>query len=437
MQPLARFTASLGAETSGSDRTDAKNDFQIPVAREGSSYEAALITKAKSVVYSSAISPSHPSLVLAKSKIPHVYHRSDLLAKFSQYFRTVSIAGSHGKTTTSALICHCLKALNQDPSWVIGAPLSDGQSSWNRGESDLLIIEADESDGTFLRYKNFISVINNIEPDHMDFYRTFDRLEAAFCDFALHTSTDGAVVYNGDSMAVGNAIKGYLGQKISFGLNSDCHIRILESTARGLNTLARYSVDGDILPILIPLPGKHNLLNAAAAMGVGIGLGLDPHQLAQKIQSFGGVQRRMQRYSCSRQLIVFDDYAHNPGKIASCLRGLAEAYPERRIIAVFQPHRYSRVSTLYNEFIKAFSGLNINVIVLPVYSAGETLVQGFEPARIAADIRISSGVKTFFAATLKDASELIKSMVNPSQDVVITIGAGDVWQVAEDLSKSF
>jgi UDP-N-acetylmuramate--alanine ligase len=182
------------------------------------------------------------------------------------------------------------------------------------------------------------------------------------------------------------------------------------------------------------MPGRHNVLNALAAISVAHALHHPLEQAAKTLSNFPGVHRRLQRYP-SKQALIFDDYAHNPGKIASCIAGLREAFPERRLVVCFQPHRYSRLSSLYVEFMTCFRAPNICVVALPVYAAGEAAIKGFESERLASDIAKLSSVESFSAPTLKAAYELLKSKVDPNKDVVVTIGAGDVWQLALRLSQ--
>lgn len=435
MRPLAEFTASFGFEVSGSDRSTFGHTSKIKSCLEGTAQEQALLKSAKTVVFSSAISAGHPSLDFVKGLGITSLHRSELLACFTKYYLTVAIAGTHGKTTTSALVAQCLRNLGADPSWIIGAPFSDGQDSWRRGHSNILVIEADESDGSFLRYSRFISVLNNIEADHMDYYLTVDRLEAAFSSFLTGTASDGGICYFGDMPPVVEAASTYSGKKLSFGSSSPCLLRLKSLLAKGLSTTAMIEHTGQLITIELPLPGQHNVYNALASISVASLLGFDLTAAAKALSTFPGVQRRLQRYPGQGPALIFDDYAHNPGKISSCLAGLAAAYPDKSLIVTFQPHRFSRISSLYDEFVKAFHGQNTTVIVLPVYAAGEASMDGFEPEKVARDIANSSGVKSFSATTLKGACELIKSIMNPDRDIVVTVGAGDVWRVAEELSR--
>ncbi len=437
MRPLAEFVASLGVPSgfavSGSDVETFSGQSSVAFAVEGSPASFALLDKAKTVVYSSAITKNHPTLIRASHK--NTLHRSELLSLLTRHYQTIAVAGTHGKSTTSALITHALKALGQDPSWIIGAPFANGQLSFGRGESALLVIEADESDGSFLRYFPTVAVLNNIEADHMDFYLSVGRLEQAFETYIHNVTDQGGIVYWQDSAAVLRSVGSFSGRSCSFGVSAEARMRVLNVTASGLSTTADISFEGRSIALNLPLPGQHNVLNALAAISACYLVGISAEAAALALGSFPGVTRRLQCYPTQNHTLVFDDYAHNPGKIRGCLEGLTAAFPDKTIIAVFQPHRFSRIASLYEEFVGAFRGFRVKVVVVPVYSSGETFVAGFDVHKIAQDIENRSAVKTFSAPTLKHAAELVKSIMNNADDLVVTLGAGDVWRVAEDLSR--
>jgi UDP-N-acetylmuramate--alanine ligase len=434
MRPLAEFAASFSCLVSGSDKASSGHKTSFQIASENSELAKDLIANAKTIVYSSAISQNHPTLTEGRARGINLFHRSELLALISRHYKTIAIAGTHGKSTTSAMTCHALESLGERPSWIIGAPFASGLDSVKRGGGPWLVIEADESDGSFLRYSTFISVLTNIDADHMDYYQTIDRLQEAFKTYVSNTNAEGGVVYCGDHPAVVKASAGFAGKKISYGMTSTNDLLAKHYEAKGLSATSQVNFLNGVSALQLPLPGQHNTTNALAAIGVALHLGHTLADATKVMASFPGVQRRMQRYLSSSGAIIFDDYAHNPGKILSCIAGISEAFPHRRIVACFQPHRFSRISSLYTDFISSFRAKNIVVVVLPVYASGEAPIKGFEPERIAADIAKMSGAQTFSAPTLKGGAELIKSILDPNSDVVVTIGAGDVWQVAQRLS---
>ena len=436
MRPLAEFTAALNCEVTGSDRSQVFRDSMIQFAIEGSLEDQRLIARSKTIIFSSAILSNHPTLEQAKISGKTTLHRSLLLSRLTAAFKTIAVAGTHGKSTTSALIAHGLTSLGLDPSWIIGAPFADGKPSFHRGSNDLLVIEADESDGTFVHYSPYIGVINNIEPDHMDFYQTVGRLEEAFGLYASNIASTGALGYLHDSPAISRSISKFGGKRLGFGETPGSDLMLRSIIPLGLHTKATFSFNGTDYLLNLPLPGKHNVLNGLSALTVMILLGVAPDKACLSLEAFPGVERRLQRYPSTSGALIFDDYAHNPGKIRGLLAGISDAYPDRRVIAVFQPHRYSRISSLYGEFITAFKGGAHVVVTLPVYSAGEAAVAGFEADGLARDISTGSGVKTFFAATLKEAADLVKCFIDINNDIVVTIGAGDVWLVAKDLADS-
>ena len=435
MRPLAEFVATFGCAVTGSDLTPAFGRSLVKFAAEGSPEDLDLIAKAGTIVFSSAIPEGHPTLREASLRAKVTLHRSLLLARITSAFKTIAVAGTHGKSTTSALVAHGLGGLGLDPSWIIGAPFADGRSSYHRGKGELLVIEADESDGSFLRYSPFIAVLNNIEPDHMDFYQTIERLEGAFGSYAANVCAEGTLVYWQDSPSVARAIAGFSGKRLSFGETVGSDLRLLETATSGLKTTATFLNHGSRRQFKLPLPGRHNVLNGLAAICVLLLLDQPAETSCLALESFPGIERRLQPYTSVSGALIFDDYAHNPGKIRSLLAGLTDAFPERRVVAVFQPHRYSRISSLYEDFVTAFKGKSVVVVVLPVYAAGEPVISGYEAETIARDISKGSGAKTFFAPTLKAGADLVKSIIDLNNDLVVTIGAGDVWLVAKDLSE--
>ncbi len=434
MRPLAEFVAGLGIQVSGSDSKADGIGASFPLHIEGTPEDQERQLLAKTIVYSSAIGPSHPAFMAAKNSDKRTLHRSELLAIICRFYQTISVAGTHGKSTTSAMVAHVLKQIGDEPSWIIGAPFASGEDSVRIGSGPWLVIEADESDGSFLRYETHVSVVTNIDADHMDYYQTVDRLNEAFKKYLGQTSTRGGIVFSADHGSTAVAAANYRGFKISYGLSNDADLRAENYLVSGLSARSSISFKEERAELTLPLPGKHNTSNALAAIGVGLTIGHSLSMLATALGNFPGVQRRLQRYPCSSNAIIFDDYAHNPQKIQSCIRGLEEAFPGRRIIACFQPHRFSRISSLYGEFIASFKGRDIVVVVLPVYASGEAPIKGFEASRIASDIARVSGAETFSESTFKGCAELITSMLDPKNDVVVTIGAGDIWKVARLLS---
>jgi UDP-N-acetylmuramate--alanine ligase len=435
MLPLAELVASLGLPVTGSDLKNTQTSSRISCLAQDSAEERSAVQFANCVVFSSAIPKNSKNFIFAKESGKTLLHRSDLLAIFCNTLKTIAVSGTHGKTTTSAMIAHILESQGVAPSWIIGASFSNGQPAFKLGTSNLMVIEADESDGTFVKYRPFVAVVNNVEADHMDFYKTEDRLFGAFSEFLSNTSDNGCLIFNADDTALkGLAAKSGKPRK-GFGSDGPSEFRLLHARSTGLSTSGELSAGGRNVTFKIPMTGRHNAFNALAAVAACVAVGLEAGACASSLQSFPGVARRLQAYKNNAGAMIFDDYAHNPGKIKSCLEGLFSAFPEKRVIAVFQPHRFSRISSLYRHFIRAFRFPNLRVVVLPVYGAGEVAIDGFSVDKIADDIRLESGAQTFAAYTLKEAADLVKSMMDPKKDIIVTIGAGDVWNVANDVAE--
>lgn len=435
MSPLAEMVASLGLPVTGSDLKKTQTSCRVSCLAQDSADERSAVQSANCVVFSSAIPKNSKNFIFAKEAGKTLLHRSDLLAIFCNILRTIAVSGTHGKTTTSAMIAHILESQGFGPSWIIGASFANGLPAFKLGTSNLMVIEADESDGTFVKYRPFVAVVNNVEADHMDFYKTEARLFEAFSEFLSNTSSHGCLIFNADDPAL-NILAAKSGKlRKSFGSKGLSEFRLLHTRSTGLSTSGELSASGRNVTFKIPMTGRHNAFNALAAVAACVAVGLEASACASSLQSFPGVARRLQAYKNQASALIFDDYAHNPGKIKSCLEGLVSAFPEKRVIAVFQPHRFSRISSLYRDFIRAFQFPNLRVVVLPVYGAGEVAIDGFTADKIADDIRLESGAQTFAAYTLKEAADLVKSMMDPKKDIIVTIGAGDVWNVANDVAE--
>ena len=379
-------------------------------------------------------------------------HRSEVLALVSAQFKTIAVSGTHGKSTTSALIAHLLLGLGLDPSFILGAKLkTPGQlgNSYRLGQGEYLVVEADESDGSFQRYYPWLAVVTNIDQDHLDFYNSMEAMEDAYLRLLQNIGSEGAAVLFWDHARVRElSAKPLAARKLSYGSFIGADVRMIRFNQLGSSFLVSVVVEHEVVDLVVPLIGKHNGFNVVGSLAVLRALGLPLAGCRNILANFPGVSRRMDLYFSGPSRTVYDDFAHNPVKISSCLKGVREAFPSSHITAVFQAHRYTRLQHMYQEMMSAFKSAD-TVIVVPVYAAGEerprwtaedrpdgdSLEISFSPKSLALDITRLSGVETFPVESLKEAMKLLQLDLNPKHTVIVTLGAGDVWTVAEGFAK--
>lgn len=433
MSPLAEILALSGIIVRGSDSqpstaTQRLQSLNVSIAFKQT---AENIAGAKTIVYSSAIANDNPELVAARAANLRVLHRSDLLNELMASKKSITIAGTHGKTTTAAMIAHTLTELGKDPTVVVGGVMRNFSSSARLGKSEFFVAEADESDGSFLKYSPFVSVLTNIDNDHLDHFTSHDAMRAAFLKYMQNSHTDGGTVLGWDNKIVREVAEGFLGNKIACGFQIGSHIRATDYVARDGKAIFNAMVQKQNVRCQLNAFGRHNVCNALVTLGTMHLLGLDIKQAATALSSFAGVDRRMSLIVNHPRAIVFDDYAHNPGKIQAAITSLKEAFPRHMLHVIFQPHRFSRLETMYGEITRSFVGAS-NVYVIPVYAAGETPKPEFTPERIANDIALASNV---ICRGIDDSSTISRYLMSKltGSNVILTLGAGDVWKIADHL----
>jgi len=397
-------------------------------------HTADAIQNASSVVYSSAIGSENIEFLEAQRRGLPLLHRSDFLAQLMANKTAITVAGTHGKSTTSAMITHVLDDLGMSPWAAIGGDMLRYQSPARIGQGPLFVAEADESDGSFLKYRPFIGVLTNVELDHLDYFKTADRLEAAFATYLTHIDPDGRAVIGWDhplSRKIGSA---YKGPRLTFGTILGSEVRAFDICSEQGRTRFSAVVERDRIECLLPAVGRHNVQNALCTLAVVRALGLDVRRAAQSLGEFAGVARRMAPIYHQHGIRIFDDYAHNPGKVAACVKTLKETWPEATLHVVYQPHRYSRLETMYDAMLDALHAADY-VYIVPVYSAGETTSEDFSPGRLAQDLARRFPIKTFPCEELTDAAvSVLRYLSSPA--VVLTVGAGDVGRVAYQLKDA-
>lgn len=434
MLPLAELALDLNYHVSGTDigKNPDLDGLRKRGARILDQHSSDHIKGEETLVYSSAIGLQNQELMKARDLGCTCLHRSELLHEFMKSKRPITVAGTHGKTTTTAMIAHMLKELGEEPGVYLGGKLQ-GQPRWAMKDSQsLMVAEADESDGSFLIYEPFVSVLTDVGLDHLDFYQSESRIHDAFRTYLNNTSEEGVAIVYWDNPVVRSITNNIPSELISYGKTIGSEIRLYESNVE--ENHARYTalVGREKVDVRLNLIGEHNMLNSLAALGVARALELNILHAAQALSTFEGVDRRLCRIFESKKLMIYDDYAHNPQKIKTSLQALKSAWPNHRIFVIFQPHRYSRIETMYNEFIGSFELADL-VMTLPVFAAGESINESLTSTRIADGIKRSSKVNSV-ALNPEDVIPSVLENLN-DRDIVISLGAGDVYKVAHELKE--
>ena len=438
MSGLARIALTHGAQVSGSDEKDSSVLAALSAlgATVFSSHSAENVQGADLVIYSNAISRSNSERVAAEKLSIPIYTRAQALALLMSESISIAVAGTHGKTTTSSMLTVALQACGVDPSFAIGGTISASGSNAHRGTGEYFVAEADESDGSFIEYKPFGAIVTNVEHDHVDYFATPADVTAAFEDFAQTISSDGFLVYCADdagSLALGRLKRSYL--SISYGENaeSDLHIDQVELGAKGSRARALWK-GKSIGHLELNVPGRHNIDNAAAALAVGLHLGLPTAGLLAGLASFAGTGRRFELKGTVHGIRVIDDYGHHPTEIRVTLDAARRYAGDGRLLVIFQPHRYSRTQAFMSEFASALS-LADDVTLLEVYAASEKPIPGVSSEAIAQSMTNGKYVPNFV-----DATDAMIEMAKPG-DVIMTLGAGDVSSlgpiIVDGLTKRF
>ncbi|WP_022883899.1 UDP-N-acetylmuramate--L-alanine ligase [Glaciibacter superstes] len=437
MSGIARLFLDAGHTVSGSDVRESAN---IVALRELGAivtigHDAANIGEADTLVVTGALWQDNPEYVLALQKGLPVLHRAQALAWLIKNHRLVSVAGAHGKTTSTGMIITGLLGLGQDPSFVNGGVIESLGVSAASGEDDLFVVEADESDGSFLLYNTAIALITNVDPDHLDHYGSLEAFEAAFVEFAQN-ATELVVVSSDDAGAVDVTDKlrgiGRVRKILTFGEDAGADVRVHSVTTDGPVAFT-LTWQGRDYTARLRVPGRHNAINAAGAFAVLVGLGFEPSASLDAIAEFGGTERRFELHGTVRGVSVYDDYAHHPTEVAAALSGARTVVGDGRIIAVHQPHLYSRTRLFAQEFADVLETYADQTIVLEVYGAREDPEPGVTGATVSD--RFSDRGKVAYVPDWQDAADYLATIAREG-DFVVTLGCGDVYRIVPQLLGS-
>ena len=433
MSGIAEVMHQLGYKVQGSDMREGPvveklQSLGIPVHV---GHSADNLGDAEVVVCSTAIRRTNVEVEAAKERRLPLVKRSEMLAELMKMQRTIAVAGTHGKTTTTSMVAALLDAGGIDPTVINGGIINRYGSNARLGSSEWMVVEADESDGSFLRLDGTIAIVTNIDPEHLDHYGGFDEVKAAFCQFVENVPFYGLAVMCIDHPEVQNVIGQVQDRRIrTYGFSQQADLRAdnlrpeLGGTCIDVVHTDRDGAVTTMTDIHIPIPGKHNILNALGAIGAAMELGVDEEQIREGFKSFDGVKRRFSKVGEIGGATIIDDYAHHPVEIKAVLEAARDACPESRVIAVVQPHRYTRLQELMDEFQTSFNEADI-VMVAPVYEAGEDPIEGVDATALADGIR-QRGHR--MVRTVEDEKDLALALrdVAAKNDVIICMGAGDI-----------
>ena len=438
MSGIAELLLNLGYRISGSDlqESDITRRLQALGGTLHIGHDAAWINGADVVVISSAIADDNPEAEADVNSLIPVIPRAEMLAELMRLTKFgIAIAGSHGKTTTTSMVAWVLAEAGLDPTVVIGGKVDClGGINAKLGEGDFLIAEADESDGSFLKLAPVLEVVTNIDLEHLDYYSSIEQIKAVFLDFIDKIPFYGAVILCLDDPHVASILPEVKKRFLTYGLTSQANVYAKGINTSGLNTRFEVCVENVVLgEVNLPLAGVHNVFNALAAITVGLELDIPFATIAAALESFSGVQRRLQVKGEWRDITVVDDYGHHPTEIRATLSALRDAWPERRLVVLFQPHRYSRTKALAEEFYTAFHEADI-LLLTEIYSASESPIPGVTAEALLNGIKKHGHRHAYFEPSFSELLDKAMDILAPG-DVVLSLGAGNIWQAGEKLLK--
>lgn len=433
MGPLAKIFLEMGHTVSGSDLQS--SDTTDYLAGLGATiyfrHASTNVNGANRVVYSSAIPPENPEVVAAHLKGIQVLHRSEVLAQLLNTKRGIAVAGAHGKTTITSMLALCLESAGLDPTVLIGAYFTPFGPGAKYGRGQFVVAEADESDGSFVRYRPEVAIVTSIEPDHLENYDgTFEALVSGYRQFLANCSREGFVLLGVDDPVVSRISQEY--NSTTYGFSKDAQWRAgLVKLHQNKSYFQVYFKNKPFADFQLNVPGRHNICNALACIATAHYVGLSAGEMQRALASFTGAQRRFQILGQRGGAIIVDDYAHHPTEIAATIKAAKEGWA-RQVVAVFQPHRYTRTKLLFEEFSRSFQEADI-VVLTDIYAPPpEEPIPGVSSALLAARIQEQGPPAVHYIPKQEDVAPFIKKWWGP-QDLILVMGAGPIWRVAREL----
>ena len=431
MSGIAELLLNIGYKVSGSDLKQSKitDRLQALGATIMIGHKPLNVKDAHVVVYSSAVKPDNPELVYAREHNIPVIPRAEMLAELMRVKYAIAIAGSHGKTTTTSLVSIVLATAGLDPTSIVGGKVNIFDSNAKLGQSEYLVAEADESDGSFLKLTPTIAIVTNIDPEHLDYYVTFEKEKDAFVEFINKVPFYGLAILCLDEENVASIIPRVKVRRMTYGLSAQADVHGYNIVQKKGESEFSVNVKGKHYGnFTIHMPGLHNVYNALASIAAGVELELEPEKIKEGIDKFNGVERRFQIKANINDIMVVDDYGHHPKEIKATLSGAKGSW-NKRLIVVFQPHRYTRTKLLFNDFLTAFYQADV-LIITDIYSAGEDPIEGVSAYNLYTAMK-NMGYKD--VRYISDKNKIVEELINivAPGDMVITQGAGDVYTVGD------
>ena len=446
MSGIAEVMLNLGFEVSGSDISESAATLRLKKqgAKVHIGHDEANVVGANAVVTSTAVKSDNPEVAAARAKRIPVVPRAMMLAELMRLKQGIAIAGTHGKTTTTSLVASVLAEAGMDPTFVIGGRLEAAGSNAKLGTGEFIVVEADESDASFLYLQPVLAVVTNIDADHMETYgHDFGRLRQAFLEFIEHLPFYGMAVLCMDDANVRSLLPIITKQVTTYGLLEGAQIRAVDVQADAARMRFRvvrkngHSKPAADLNITLNLPGVHNVQNALAAIAVGMEIGAPDAAIVKALAEFGGVGRRFQRYGdiglAEGSFTLIDDYGHHPAEMSATIAAARGAFPNRRLVLVFQPHRYTRTRDCFEDFVKVLSSVDA-LLLTEVYPAGEAPIVAADGRALARAVRVAGKVEPVFVEQIAELPAAILALA-ASGDVVITMGAGSIGTVPGKMAK--
>ncbi|WP_020207932.1 UDP-N-acetylmuramate--L-alanine ligase [Gilvimarinus chinensis] len=441
MSGIAEVLLNQGYVISGSDLKESSVTQRLKEkgAHIFIGHNATNIEGADVVVNSSAVNENNPEMTAARNNRVPVVRRAEMLAELMRYRHGIAVAGTHGKTTTTSLMASVLAAADRDPTFIIGGLVNSAGSNAQLGQSRYLVAEADESDASFLHLQPMVAIVTNIDADHMDTYEgDFSKLKQTFIEFLHNLPFYGLAVVCGDDPVVQEIMPDVSRAITTYGFSENCDFRAINIVQDKMHSEFDV-VHADLPPLGVRLniPGQHNILNALAVIAVARDEGIDDTAIVKGLENFAGVGRRFQVYGnypvAEGEAMLVDDYGHHPREVAATIKAIRDGWPGRRLVMVYQPHRYTRTRDLYEDFVEVLSAVD-SLVLLEVYSAGEDPVPGADGRHLCRSIRTRGQVDPIFVEGVDGVPGIMRDIVQAG-DIVITQGAGNVGALAQELAK--
>ena len=438
MSGIAELLLTLGYRVSGSDIKASPTTRRLESlgGRIFIGHSEDNIKGVDVLVVSSAIDSNNPEVVTSRKKSVPVIPRAEMLAELMRLKYSVAVSGAHGKTTTTSIVAAVLEQGGLDPTVVIGGKLKNIGTNALLGEGDFIVAEADESDGSFLKFSPTIAVVTNIDREHLDFYKDLDSIKKVFLDFIGRIPFYGLAILCLDNENIQDLLPEIKSRYTTYGMNTQADLQAKNTKFRGpTSEFSVYHFGEKLGKVKLNLPGIHNINNSLASIAVGIELDIPFKVIKKALEGLGGVQRRMEIKGEISGVIVMDDYGHHPTEIKTTIAAVRESWPDKRIVVVFQPHRYTRTKALFGEFTRSFYQTDM-LLILPIYAAGEEIISEVDGGALYEGIRLHGHKNVTFCEDQEAVISRLKKTAKVG-DIILTLGAGNVWRLGETFIQEF